>query len=112
MRHGGRYSAGVGKHDGTPTGQPTPQLIDDYSGFKVPLDKAERDWRGFYTLSPDKRNPQDYVRGVKDNQNLPFSRPEAPDTFLAFNIIWQDDTRFMTGQDGQTLLTQGETVSL
>lgn len=108
MSRRNRYSAGVGKVDGTPTvDPPEPQAIDDYSGFKVPLSRLTKDWQGLYSVSPDKRNPQDFVRGVKDNQSLPFARPEAPDQYVAANIIWQDGLTIMTAQDGLALLTQG-----
>ncbi len=107
MRRGGRYSAGVGKRDGIPTGFPVPQAIDDYSGFKVPLSHVRKDWQGLYSVSPDKRNPQDFVRGVRDNPALPFSRPETANTYVAVNIVWQDGLTYMSGEAGQPLLTQG-----
>ncbi len=101
MRRGGRYKAGVGKVLGTPTvNPPEPQAIDDYSGFKVPLSQLKKDWQGLYTVSPDVRNPQDFVRGVKDVQNLPFARPEAPNVFVAGPILWQDGTTFIVAQNG------------
>jgi hypothetical protein len=28
------------------------------------------------------RNPQDFIKGVKDNQSVPWSRLEATDTFV------------------------------
>lgn len=28
------------------------------------------------------RHPQDFVKGVRDNQSVPVSRPEAPDAFV------------------------------
>ena len=99
----GRYSAGVGKRDGTPTGEPVPQGLDDYSGFKVPLGKLEKDWQGLYSVSPDRRNPQDFVRGVKDDQSLPFARPEPPDEYVALPILWEDGVTIMTAQNGSGL---------
>lgn len=38
----------------------------------------------------DRRNPQDFVKGVPDKQALPFSRPEAPDNFIE-GIIRPED---------------------
>lgn len=94
------------KRYGTPTQAPVPQGIDSWSGFKVNLDDLKLQWDGNYTVDPDIRNPQDFVRGVRDDQSLPYARPEAPDTFAATNIVWQDGS-FMTGQEGEALLTQG-----
>lgn len=98
-----------GKSYGTPTGEPVPQAIDPASGFKVPLSNLAKQWDGqlIDTRFIDKRNPQDFVRGIKDDQSLPYSRPESPDQFIADNIIWQDGTTIMTAQNGVALLAQG-----
>ncbi len=106
-RRGGRYAAKVGKSYGTPTANPPePQALDDYTGFKVPLAKLKKDWQGLLTLGPDIRNPQDFLRGIKDNMTLPYSRPEPADTFVAVPLTWQDGS-FMYGQDGQILYSEG-----
>jgi hypothetical protein len=51
----------------------------------VPLRNLVKQWDGEMVdrRFVDKRNPQDFVRGVKDNSALPYARPEAPDTFIA-----------------------------
>lgn len=63
--------------------------ICDASGFKVPLENLVKQWDGARVdrRFVDKRNPQDFVRGVRDDQSLPFSRPEAPDSFLAVGDV-------------------------
>lgn len=93
---------------GTPTGAPEPQAIDPASGFKVPLGNLVRQWDNQLIdyRFVDKRNPQDFVRGVKDVQTLPYARPESPNDFIAGPIIWQSGA-FMTEQDGAVLLTEG-----
>lgn len=91
---------------GTPTQEPTPQAIDSWSGFKVNLSDLKKQWDGNLTVNPDRRNPQDFVRGIKDNMTLPYSRPEPPDTFVAGPIIWQSGA-YMTAQNGDILLTEG-----
>lgn len=91
---------------GTPTGEPVSQGIDDYTGFKVPLASLKKDWAGLYAVDPDRRNPQDFVRGVKDLSNLPFARPESEDTYVALPLLWQDG-RVMTTQSGNVILGQG-----
>lgn len=106
-RKGQRYNVVGGKIYGTPTiDPPEPQAIDDYSGFKVPLSRLKKDWQGLYSVGPDKRNPQDFVRGVKDNMSLPFARPETPDQYVAAAITWEDGL-VMLSQTGNVLLTQG-----
>lgn len=96
------------KRYGTPTVAPEPQAIDPASGFKVPLKNLVRQWDNQLVdyRFVDKRNPQDFVRGIKDNMTLPYARPEPPDNFIAGNIIWQNNA-FMTAQDGEALLTEG-----
>lgn len=107
MRRNGRYNAARPKVYGTPVvNPPEPQAIDDYSGFKVPLSRLSKDWQGLYSVDPDKRNPQDFVRGIKDDQSLPYSRPEAPNDFIAGPIAWESDA-LMTTELGGILLTQG-----
>lgn len=107
-----------GKRYGTPTGAPVPQAIDPASGFKVPLSELERQWDNQLIYKPflDRRNPQDYLRGIKDNMALPYSRPEPPNTFMAGNIIWNSgrvDFAPLLDQDGNNVLTQdGDDVSL
>lgn len=95
-----RRSIRGGKKYGTPTvSPPRPQAIDDYSGFKVPLESLKKDWQGLYTQDPDRRNPQDFMRGIKDNMALPYSRPEVADQFVAGPILWENED-FVTKQSG------------
>lgn len=99
-----------GKRWGTPTGEPKPQAIDPASGFKVDLDQLERQWDNQLIDKRfiDKRNPQDYLRGIKDDQSLPYSRPEPPDVYVAGPILWQDGLTFVIAQNGvDVLLTEG-----
>lgn len=95
---------------GTPTGPGKSQGIDDWSGFKVDHDKLRLEWDGLRTVDPDIRNPQDFVKGVKDDQSLPWARPEAPDVFMAENLLTEDG-QFLYTEDGQPLLTEGLTVT-
>lgn len=57
----------------------SPQAICEASGFKVPLSNLVKQWDGAMVdrRFVDRRNPQDFVRGVPDVQALPFSRPET-----------------------------------
>lgn len=60
----------------------------DLCGRKEKSSKAMKTWDNFRVCHHHKeaRNPQDFVRGVKDNQTVPWSRPEAPDTFVTSNF--------------------------
>lgn len=58
--------------------------VCDLSGFECKASETVRRWDGLRVLRrfSEERQPQDFVRGVKDNQSVPWARPEAPDTFL------------------------------
>lgn len=59
-------------------------FLCDLCGKLEKSGKAERTWDGRYvcTRHSEQRNPQDFVRGVKDDQSTPWSRPEGPDQFV------------------------------
>lgn len=59
----------------------------DVCGQKYKASKLKLRWDGLRVCPKDFefRHPQDFVRGVKDNQATPFSRPEPPDLFVTFN---------------------------
>ncbi len=58
--------------------------ICDLCGVKEKSNKAEKTWDNFYVCRKHKevRNPQDFVRGVKDNQSVPWTRTNPADTFI------------------------------
>lgn len=72
--------------------EPGQQGICDASGFKYPMSQLVRQWDGalVHHRFVDKRNPQDFVRGVPDSRAPQRARPEAPDTFLAINQVTKD----------------------
>lgn len=96
------------KRYGTPTVLPEPQALDPASGFKVPRKNLVRQWDNQLVdyRYVDKRNPQDFVRGVKDDQSLPYARPEQPDQFIAQPIAWESGA-FMTTERGGNIFTEG-----
>lgn len=55
---------------------------DDHTGFKVRSSRTKKEWTGLISVDPDIRNPQDFVRGRADHQNVPEPRPEAADVFI------------------------------
>lgn len=56
--------------------------IDDHTGFRVRSSRTSKEWTGLISVNPDIRNPQDFVRGRVDYQNVPEPRPEAADVFI------------------------------
>ena len=58
--------------------------ICDQSGFKVRASQTSKQWNNLIVRDCEfeERHPQDFVRGRKDNQNVPDPRPEPTNTFL------------------------------
>lgn len=69
-----------------------PWAICQRSGFKVRLSDIVTEWSGLrvYRRFADKRNPQDFLKAVKDDQAVKGALPEAPDTFLTAPVLASD----------------------
>lgn len=58
-------------------------FICDQCGKKYKSSQMMKQWDGLITCKRcyDPRNPQDFVRGVQDNQSVPIARPDSDPTF-------------------------------
>lgn len=68
-------------------------ICDDCGSKRFASDTAKK-WNGMIVCRDtcfEIRNPQDFVRGVADNQTVPFTRPEPADVFLEVNEVTADD---------------------
>jgi hypothetical protein len=56
----------------------------DLCGKKAKASTGVKTWDGHYVCRSHKevRNPQDFIRGVRENLSVPWERPEAPDVFV------------------------------
>lgn len=61
----------------------------DLCGAKRKSSEGVRTWDNFYVCRHHKeeRNPQDFLRGVRDDQSVPWARPEPADTFVS--LAWE-----------------------
>jgi hypothetical protein len=74
-------------------------------GFKRKASEMKLRWDGVYTCREDWeiRQPQDFVRGIPDEQPLPWTQPENPDNFNGApytptgNIVVGSPTIFVNG---------------
>lgn len=59
-------------------------VICDRTGFKVRVERSQREWDGLQVRrrSWERRQPQDLVRGVMDDQSVAIARPQSPDVFM------------------------------
>lgn len=64
--------------------------ICDACGHKYKFSQLKLRWDGLYVCSYDwePRQPQDYVKGVRDNMSVPVSRPQPPDTFTVITATY------------------------
>lgn len=53
-------------------------------GRKQKSGRAMRTWNNLYVCKHHKevRNPQDFIRGVKEQMSVPWTRPQGPDQFV------------------------------
>ena len=67
-------------------------IISDYSGRKIRFSEARKTWDGFWVhwTEWEPRQPQDFVRGVKDNPSVPVVR-NPPDIFLTATSVKASD---------------------
>lgn len=69
------------------------RVICAKSGFKAWASECVKDpVSGFYVLRrfADERNQQDDVRGIPDDPSVPWTQPEAADTFIVTPITPAD----------------------
>lgn len=61
--------------------------ICDSCGRKYKASELRKRWDGLMVCSQDwePRQPQDFVRAIVDRQAVPWSRPEATDTFVVID---------------------------
>lgn len=83
---------------------PRQRAICEASGFKCYADELVKQWDGAMVLPQfcDIRNPQDFVTGVRERTPL-FSRPEAPNDFVAVTLTDITELGALTGSDGAVL---------
>lgn len=56
----------------------------DLCGRKAKSSEVEKTWDNHYVCRHHKevRNPQDFIRGIRDNQTVPFVRAQPAYTFV------------------------------
>lgn len=63
--------------------------ICDRTGFATRAEDTQMEWNN---LIVDRRvfeirQPQDFVRGISDNQTVPYARPRSPNTWVGNSTI-------------------------
>ena len=67
--------------------------VCDRCGFEFKSYELQKEWTGNMTCKRcwEPRHPQDFVRGVPDNQVPPWTRPEPADVFINVPYITIED---------------------
>lgn len=67
--------------------------ICDRCGFEHPLNQLRKEWTGLRVCPPDldRRNKQEFVRGVADRQAVADPRPEPEPVFVAPGDVTPED---------------------
>lgn len=65
--------------------------ICDRTGFATRAEDTQMEWQGLIVDRRvfETRQPQDFVRGVQDNQTVPYARPRPPDGLAGASTIAQ-----------------------
>lgn len=77
-----------------PTVEPgTWTCVDDRTGFRLLNTQVQFEWNGLlvYDRVWEVRQPQDYLRGIPDNQSVPYARPMQEPLFLQPNQVQPGD---------------------
>jgi len=84
-------------------------VICDRSGFKVKSTDVRKEWNRSVVRKEDfeHRHPQDFVRGVRDDQSVPDPRPGAPDAPTHSNTTLDADEL-----SGQTVISVAATTDM
>ncbi len=91
----------------------------DISGFKVRANRTKKQWNNYIVReqSFELRQPQDFVRGVRDDQTVPEPRPRQVNVFLQNQTTINSPTPYGPGTAVITvadvsIFTAGDTYSV
>lgn len=63
--------------------------VDDRTGFPERAEDTQMEWNGLIVSRRvwEARQPQDFVRGVSDDQTVPYARPRSPNTWVGNSTV-------------------------
>lgn len=65
--------------------------IDDRTGFATRAEDTQMEWQGLMVSRRvfERRHPQDFVKGVADNQTVPYARPRSSNPAVGTSLAPQ-----------------------
>ena len=85
-------------------------VICDRCGVKRKHDQVRKEWTGLIVCSEkcwEPRHPQNFVRAVRDDQSVPFTRPEATDIFVSVTYSCDGEDEITISQQQITATGSG-----
>jgi hypothetical protein len=81
--------------------------ICDRCGFKFKASDTIKEWQGLIVCHScyESRHPLDFVRGRRDRQRVPWSRPEPENIFIL--EVYADDNSSIYADDAGNSYTDG-----
>jgi len=84
--------------------------ICDRTGFAIRAERTQQEWQN---LIVDKRvyearQPQDFVKGVNDSQNVPNARPRSPNPAVGTSLAAQFQSFNNPGMSSQFEVQNGQ----
>ncbi len=84
-------------------------VICDRCGFKYKHFDTKKEWTGLIVCTKcwEHRHPQDFVRGVRDQQSVRDPRPELTDTCVGPSFILDEVGEPILSEDSQKIEDEG-----
>jgi hypothetical protein len=72
--------------------------ICDVCGRKFKFSRLRQKWDNTWACEQDwePRQPQDYLKGIKDNMSVPLSRPDPPNLFIQDETVTEIPNIFLS----------------
>jgi hypothetical protein len=85
--------------------------ICDRTGFATRAERTSTEWNNLIVRDDvyERRHPQDFVKGVQDNQTVPFARPRQPNVFVGTSTASQFEV-YGDLPTGPTFSVQGGSI--
>jgi hypothetical protein len=80
----------------------------DRCGFIRLSSELRKEWTGLRVCHEcwEPRHPQDLVRGVPDDQTIPWARPEAEPVFIGGYILTEESEQILSEDGGDVLVLE------
>jgi len=84
--------------------------IDDRTGFAERAESTQMEWNNLIVSRRvwEARQPQDFVKGVNDSQNVPYARPRSPNPMVGTSTNAQFEVYNNPGFSAQFSVQNGK----